>query len=49
MFHEMVKEMSPYKRMGKTDDVTPLVDFLVSEGARWITGQVIGPNGGMSM
>jgi NAD(P)-dependent dehydrogenase (short-subunit alcohol dehydrogenase family) len=34
-------------RLGVIDDVTPVVGFLVSVQARWITGQVIRVNNGM--
>lgn len=39
----------PMKRIGKPGDVSPMVAFLSSEGAGWITGQVISVNGGFSM
>ena len=29
------------KRMGNPDDIAPLCLFLVSEGAKYITGQII--------
>jgi len=35
-------------RVGEIDDVVPIVAFLCSEGARWITGQSISTSGGLS-
>ena len=37
----------PLNRIGMPDDVSPLVVFLASEKARYITGQVIAIDGGM--
>jgi 3-oxoacyl-[acyl-carrier protein] reductase len=39
--------LSSLGRIGETDDIAQLVLFLVSEEARWITGQNIGANGGI--
>ncbi|MDH4327858.1 MAG: SDR family oxidoreductase, partial [Nitrospira sp.] len=40
--------MVPRKRVGAPEEVAALVSFLVSEQAGYITGQVIGVNGGMA-
>jgi len=37
----------PMQRLGRADEVAALVSFLVSEQASYITGQVIGINGGL--
>lgn len=44
-----LKSQIPLKRMGKSEDVANLVHFLASEGADYITGQVISVCGGMSI
>lgn len=45
---EQVASIVPMKRAGTPGDVASLVSFLVSEQAGYITGQVIGVNGGMA-
>lgn len=45
---EQVGALVPMKRAGTPDEVAALVSFLVSEQAGYITGQVIGINGGMA-
>jgi 2-hydroxycyclohexanecarboxyl-CoA dehydrogenase len=39
----------PLKRLGQPEDVAPMVVFLASEAARYITGQVISVSGGLTM
>ncbi len=39
----------PMKRLGQPEEVAAVVDFLLSERASFITGQLIQPNGGQVM
>lgn len=39
----------PLRRIGEPEDVAPMVAFLVSDAAGWVTGQTISVNGGFSM
>jgi len=45
---ERVNELVPMRRMGTAEEIADLVAFLASERAAYITGQVIGINGGMA-
>jgi 3-oxoacyl-[acyl-carrier protein] reductase len=38
---------TPLRRVGEPEDIADVVAFLVSDDARWITGQIIGAGGGM--
>ncbi|MDV6347612.1 SDR family oxidoreductase [Nitrosomonas sp. Is35] len=44
---ERMAAMAALGRLGATDDIAQVVLFLVSDEARWITGQNIGVNGGI--
>ncbi|MFP6772376.1 MAG: SDR family oxidoreductase [Alphaproteobacteria bacterium] len=39
----------PTGRIGQPEDVAPMVAFLASAGASWVTGQIISISGGYSM
>ena len=45
---EQIEAMVPMKRAGTPEEVAALVSFLVSEQAGYVTGQVIGINGGIA-
>ncbi len=46
---EVLKATIPLARRGLPDDVAPAVLFLASEGARYMTGELIDVNGGLLM
>lgn len=46
---EKLKKQIPQGRFGRPEDVAEPVCFLISEAAKYITGQVIQVNGGMYM
>ena len=41
-----IGQMHALQRLGEAEDLAPLADLLLSPGASWITGQVIGVDGG---
>ena len=48
---EMIKylaSLSVFNRIGETNDIVPIVLFLASDEAKWITAQNIGVNGGVA-
>ncbi|MDO8334024.1 MAG: SDR family oxidoreductase [Nitrosomonas sp.] len=44
---ERMAAMAALGRIGEVDDIAQIVLFLVSDEARWVTGQDIGANGGI--
>ena len=40
--------LSAFGRIGEPEDMTGIIQFLVSDESKWITGQNIGINGGMA-
>ncbi|MBB4403110.1 MULTISPECIES: SDR family NAD(P)-dependent oxidoreductase [Rhizobium/Agrobacterium group] len=46
---EKIVKAYPLRRIGKPDDVAPMVTFLASGASSWVTGQVISVNGGFAM
>ncbi len=45
---EKMGERHPLKRIGTSGDIAKVAQFLLSEDSSWITGQVLGVDGGMS-
>lgn len=45
---EAAAQRHPLKRLGTPDDIAKAVEFLLSDGSSWITGQIIGVDGGLS-
>lgn len=45
---EMMAERHPLKRVGTAQDIAHMAVFLLKEDSGWMTGQVLGVDGGMS-
>lgn len=45
---ELMSERHPLKRYGRTVDIANLAVFLLSEKSGWMTGQILGVDGGIS-
>ena len=45
---EKMDERHPLKRVGTPKDIASIACFLLSDESSWITGQVLGVDGGMS-
>jgi 3-oxoacyl-[acyl-carrier protein] reductase len=45
---EAIERLVPMKRAGKPEEVADLVGFLCSDGAGYLTGQIISINGGIA-
>ncbi|MEO1080326.1 MAG: SDR family oxidoreductase [Pseudomonadota bacterium] len=41
-----LSQQSPLGRLGRVSDITPLIEFLVSEESAWVTAQTLFINGG---
>ena len=43
-----IASFSPRNRIGQPDEIADAITFMSSHAARWISGQVVGVNGGMT-
>lgn len=48
-FRQVGIQMAPLKRVGLPKDIADVVAFVVSEEARWLTGQNLHAGGGVVM
>jgi 3-oxoacyl-[acyl-carrier protein] reductase len=46
-FHAWYERQSPLGRIGQVQDIAPIVSYLASDDARWVTGEIILGSGGM--
>lgn len=46
-FRKNIEAQTPLGRIGQPQDVAPVVAFLVSEDARWVTGETLFISGGL--
>jgi len=45
---EVSKNMHPISKIGDTDDILPVIKWLFSPDSKWVTGQTIHVDGGLS-
>ena len=45
---EMMSQRHPLKRVGEADDIANIAIFLLGEKSTWMTGQIVGVDGGIS-
>ncbi len=45
---EMMAERHPLKRFGEAEDIASAATFLLSDNSSWVTGQILGVDGGLS-
>lgn len=48
-FMKMVTDMIPFGRFAQTEEIVPMIEFLASPDAGWVTGQTIAVSGGMHL
>ena len=45
---QSIEHTTPHDRLGAADEIADVIAFLSGHGSRWITGQVVKVNGGMT-
>jgi 3-oxoacyl-[acyl-carrier protein] reductase len=46
-FERLAVQQTPLGRFGQPADIAPVVVFLASDDARWVTGETLAVSGGM--
>ena len=51
MNEELMKTLivSPMNKLGETDEIADVIAFLTSNDSRWVNGQIIKVNGGLTI
>ncbi|MGH3650329.1 MAG: SDR family oxidoreductase [Acidimicrobiia bacterium] len=44
---ERIVKLTPMRRLGRPEDIADVVALLAHPSSRWVTGQIIGANGGL--
>ena len=44
---EFIEKKNPMGKIGEVEDIAHAITFLLSDEAKWITGQVVSVDGGM--
>jgi 3-oxoacyl-[acyl-carrier protein] reductase len=47
--HSIMRKRTPLGVLGEPDDIAYAVLYLASDASRYVTGQILRPNGGVSM
>lgn len=45
---EVAQKRNPLKQIGKPEDISNAIEFLISDKSGWVTGQIISVDGGMN-
>ncbi|KAH7092470.1 hypothetical protein FB567DRAFT_517254 [Paraphoma chrysanthemicola] len=46
---DLIASWNPFKRLGKPEEIAEAVAWLAGEGGRWVNGQILRVNGGMTV
>ncbi|KAH7066344.1 hypothetical protein BKA63DRAFT_524214 [Paraphoma chrysanthemicola] len=46
---DLIASWNPFKRLGKPEEIAEAVAWLAGDGGRWVNGQILRVNGGMTV